>query len=470
MASVSQLLVCCSTWWSRESGISSTPNNTLCGTPEGCCLPDISAAHSRFRLKTGYGLCPVTNMKKFILIFTILVGVGFGYSKVHATTTQYYFPYPPAMNYEPVTSSVVSWFPNHSYSFSCPNPTVPDTGLPSPGGVQYLKIGTDNTEYLLTSSSPNYSFVYSSTTSPNGSAGFYLRGSGGWGSMCDVTTTTIVNMVDLNSLTELSFITPTSSAITNGFNYWKINYTNPTTSLVQLSPVIWWGTSQNCFTTSTGCNVDTSNIYVPGIYYDLSSSNSLTLTILKSVSLVPAHTYYASVHDLISGVSAEVTFSTPYGPLLPQTTTSVTQISTSGPGFLFWEVTSSTSQCVPAADWTDVGGGIKYGFCSAIEWLLIPDNSNVNFMQNALLRYKTLFPFNLIFMTYDNLYAGISEGNKTQKTLTFSLPQVGLNATILSATTLSGQMSTSTYSTYMETATNFIWLASAIAIFIILLV
>lgn len=69
--------------------------------------------------------------------------------------------------------------------------------------------------------------------------------------------------------------------------------------------------------------------------------------------------------------------------------------------------TSSTStanannvSCPPASDWTDIGGGLRYGFCSTINYLFYPSASSTEAFNDHVNAITKVPPFGWLWATY----------------------------------------------------------------------
>jgi hypothetical protein len=97
---------------------------------------------------------------------------------------------------------------------------------------------------------------------------------------------------------------------------------------------------------------------------------------------------------------------------------------------------SSTSGCTPASDWTDVGGGISYGLCTATNQLFSPGEAYTADIQNSFANLQGDFPFSFAYSTLGAISTAAQAA--TASTSSLSLPLWGANITILSSSTLSG--------------------------------
>jgi hypothetical protein len=72
-------------------------------------------------------------------------------------------------------------------------------------------------------------------------------------------------------------------------------------------------------------------------------------------------------------------------------------------------IAATGNVCHPAADWTDIGGGIAYGFCSTINFLFVPNDSTNGIISGDMAVLETVPPFSWFFQENAAL-AGVSAG------------------------------------------------------------
>lgn len=74
-------------------------------------------------------------------------------------------------------------------------------------------------------------------------------------------------------------------------------------------------------------------------------------------------------------------------------------------------ITSSTAYCSPASDWTDVGGGIRYGLCWTSNLLLFSNISSQNFLNTQVIKFESIPPFSIYFDIMNAVSSSVNSYN-----------------------------------------------------------
>jgi hypothetical protein len=124
---------------------------------------------------------------------------------------------------------------------------------------------------------------------------------------------------------------------------------------------------------------------------------------------------------------------------------------------------SSSNGCTPAADWTDVGGGISYGLCTATYNLFTPNDAYTTDIENTFSNIQQDFPFSAAYSVLNGVAkAAVQSASSTTSTL--SLPLWGTNIPVLSNNSLSDFVGSSSKDTIFKVEDGVAWVGSAFSI------
>lgn len=73
-------------------------------------------------------------------------------------------------------------------------------------------------------------------------------------------------------------------------------------------------------------------------------------------------------------------------------------------------IATTGNACVPPSDFTDIGGGIAYGFCTTINYLFVPNAATTAILQNDMNTLQTVPPFSWFFLTNAEI-AAVANGD-----------------------------------------------------------
>lgn len=230
-----------------------------------------------------------------------------------------------------------------------------------------------------------------------------------------------------------TFIVPSTSYYGPDFSNWVINfYPNTTTTKTYYLQVQYYN---GAFVSTS--SVDTQN-YVHRDYSSIVTNGTTTWTFPKTDPLFnyensneATSTWNAALYistsspsnffsqtDFVSFIITPHATTTGLGTTTQYfsdgTTSSVALNNLAGP--FFWNpaqvftgpstipqtLASSSAelaaQCPPPADWTDIGGGLTYGFCSAINWLFVPPAASQQYINDSVAAMKSVPPFSYFFL------------------------------------------------------------------------
>lgn len=214
------------------------------------------------------------------------------------------------------------------------------------------------------------------------------------------------------------------------FTDWAISATNGYDSTVNYKFKLFYGTSI--------LSLDT--VDETALQYIFASDSTHAIKIKKNLPLATSTTYYAKVCGYTSNgtiqdfCSETIAFKTGINTAIVDTS-QLQHFYATG----IFSTSTEIEECETPGGFTDIGGGISYGFCKVGKFLFTPSEYSTGRMFNAFEKFKTVFPFGYIFAITDALQAQIadSETGTTNSTLTLSVPGLGFSADVLSSTTLS---------------------------------
>jgi len=76
-------------------------------------------------------------------------------------------------------------------------------------------------------------------------------------------------------------------------------------------------------------------------------------------------------------------------------------------------IAATGAQCSPPADFTDIGGGIAYGFCSTINFLFVPNATTQGILAGDMNSLQSVPPFSWFFATNNYIIQGAGANNQT---------------------------------------------------------
>lgn len=164
-----------------------------------------------------------------------------------------------------------------------------------------------------------------------------------------------------------------------------------------------------------------------------------------------------------NGTTTEV-FPTPEiinGNFTGQATTTI-----SGAG-MTTNVFSQLATCPTPGSWTDIGGGIAYGFCEVANILFIPNQNAVTYVGNGFDDLKQDFPFDAVYGTlgiFSNAAQGVQYGTLQNDSSTdprLDLTLWGAKIPIMNSSTLSGFLGVPNKNMIFQTETAAAWVGVA---------
>jgi len=91
-------------------------------------------------------------------------------------------------------------------------------------------------------------------------------------------------------------------------------------------------------------------------------------------------------------------------------------------------------ECTPAEDWTDIGGGLRYGLCSAGIFLFYPSEESMTNLGDKFSSFQDVFPFNLYFGIAEQFATSTANQSATSTPLQLKISNwSGGNVTLFSA-------------------------------------
>lgn len=172
----------------------------------------------------------------------------------------------------------------------------------------------------------------------------------------------IVGGEDVTSISVTPDFNPTSINIPKPKNIW--NFYNATTTAVNVLVNILDSTNQ------IGLDIETSTFNIV-----FSATSSPATTPFGFNSTLPCGGVCTNFGTLGSGLT------------IGSIGTATTTLAVAG------------SHCSPAADWTDIGGGLSYAFCSTINWLFVPNDTTQGILAGDMNALQTVPPFSWFFAT-----------------------------------------------------------------------
>lgn len=294
----------------------------------------------------------------------------------------------------------------------------------------------------------------------------------------------------------ISFIYPVGGSTTPPFSPWELQFNNLTSTDSYWSTIHWIRTDNGCGNSGIPgypyqyCQLfsDTSNSFTSnstdpllkiarpdrnlGFQYDKYTQDTWTATaylydntygnqIVATSSINFTMLRGAGDYGGAIGAVGTTTFIIPdvsaTGTLLITTSTnSYIQPVINSPNA---NNTSSSTGCAPAADWTDVGGGISYGLCTATDQLFTPSNAYTADITQSFTNIQGDFPFNFVYGTIGQIGSAASVANAATGTL--SLPLFTSSIPILSSSTLEGFVGTSNKNMIFQTEDSVAWVSVA---------
>lgn len=119
--------------------------------------------------------------------------------------------------------------------------------------------------------------------------------------------------------------------------------------------------------------------------------------------------------------------------------------------------------CPAPGGFTDLGGGIAYGFCVAIRFLLSPTPSIQTAFQNNLQQFQSVFPFSTYFII-SNSVNNAASSTGTSSNGGWVLPVEGVNVTVLSSSTIASVFGSSTVNAYFTVSRAILWMGTGLLI------
>jgi len=269
----------------------------------------------------------------------------------------------------------------------------------------------------------------------------------------------------------LHFDYPVSGTTTPPFSHWLLGIDNATTTDQYRVDVHWTRVSHDCgpgiYGSYTYCTIynDSSQLFYG------STSSTITLPILRpdrnlfypydknisdewkataylsditqGGSFIASTTvqwtllrYYADYGGAIGAVGTttynRITIATSGVPVIIE---GVNNFTTPVTGGVPLRNASTTSGCTPAADWTDIGGGLSFALCTAADQLFTPGTAYTADIQQSLTDLQGDFPFNYVYGTLGSFANSAAAAQSATSSLTLSL--WSMNIPILGPNTLS---------------------------------
>lgn len=131
----------------------------------------------------------------------------------------------------------------------------------------------------------------------------------------------------------------------------------------------------------------------------------------------------------------------------------------------FQSFVSSTYNCPPAEDWTDIGGGIAYGMCQTFQFLFQPQFPELRQgLANGFNSVRASFPFSIFYSVVNAISTSTSELPNSQSfTVPFPiLDGYGNSLTFLTSSTAQNVIGSDAKNAYFTVIENSLWIATGI--------